>query len=263
MLCAGFIPNENKQIEAAVASDVQESSAHVMPCDPEGYLPADYELCDGYLRLLAGKGAAAPRDMVDILRPAITWEMSKLGQGADGAGPPSLRVQTLDSLENLQWLLIIGNAVGLNMPAVVPFGLLNGLRDRITGQSVTELPTKQGKGGLADAGVVVEPKPSTKQRKPRGHPPVRTTSETRGYHTTAEVAGLTGLQTDTLNTYARKGTVVEGFTPFKRQNGRSWQWRDDRQQAVHVASGSTHAKPGPQQAKSLTSLLRPKPFTKS
>ncbi|MGD7152636.1 hypothetical protein [Ralstonia pseudosolanacearum] len=254
LLCAGFIPNDNNEVEAAAASDIQESSAHVMPCDPDGYLPADYELYDGYLHLLAGKGAGAPRDMVDMLRPAITWEMSKLGQGATGAGAPSLRVLTLDSLENLQWLLIIGNAVGLNMPAVIPFGLLNGLRDRLVGPPVPEAPTNWArklfvaveariaeKKGIppsigeqaSNTEPAAEATPGTRQRKPRGHPPVPTTSETRGYHTTEEVAGHMRLATDTLNKYARKGIVVDGFTPFKRQNGRSWQWRDAQQQAEY------------------------------
>ncbi|MFV8630697.1 hypothetical protein ACNRDB_14610 [Ralstonia pseudosolanacearum] len=260
MLCAGLIPNENKEVEAAIASDVPESSSSVMPCDPEGYIPADYELYDGYLHLLAGKGAAAPRDMVDMLRPAITWEISKTNQGA---GPPSLRVQTLDSLNNLQWLLIIGNAVGLNMPALVPFGLLNGLRDRLTSQAGTELPTRRKKGGLADAGGAVQTKSRTGQRKPRRYPPVLATPEARGYYTTAEVAGLTGLQTDTLNRYARKGMAAHGFTPFKHQNGRSWQWRDNWQQVLHMTSGSVPGELGPQQTKSLALFLGPKPFTKS
>ena len=261
MLCAGFIPNGSKKGENAAASDVQELIAGVTPCDPERYLPPDHELCNGYRHLLAGKGAAAPRDMVNMLRPAISCEMSTSQDGGWGEAP-SLRVLTIDSLRSLQWLLIIGNAVGLLVPALVPFSLLNGLRDRLSGQSaIIESPTKQKENQHAQTGAVA--KPPARQKKPRGRQPLHTTPATRGYFTTEEVAGLMNLLPDTLNKYARQGIAVGGFTPFKRPNGRSWQWRTDPQQALHAASTTDQAMPDSQPLKSLASLLGPKPFTKS
>lgn len=264
MLCAGFHPKDRKNGEAAAASDVQELIANATPCDPEQYLPPDYELYDGYRHLLAGEGAGAPRDMVDMLRPAFTWEISKVNRGGQGAEFPSLRVQTPDSLRNLQWLLIIGNAVGLPVPALVPFGLLNGLRDRLASQSMTiASPAKQQEKQPAEADAATKAKPPARQKKPRGRQPLHTTPEARGYYTTEEVAGLLKLLPDTLNKYARKGVVVDGFTPFKRQNGRPWQWRADPQQALDTANATGQAKPGSQPRKSLTSLLGSRPFTKS
>lgn len=91
---------------------------------------------------------------------------------------------------------------------------------------------------------------------------MQTTPEQRGYYKTEEVAGLTDLLPDTLNKYAREGIVVEGFTPFKRHNRRPWQWRDNRQQALHTLSAAGQAMPDSQQAKSLSSLLGPEPFKK-
>ncbi|KKB70020.1 hypothetical protein [Burkholderia pseudomallei] len=262
MLCAGFVPNFRTSGESKAAHDLQQIDGRT-PIDIDGYLQPDYELYCAYLHLLTGKGEASPRDMVVLLLPAITSETREMNRGGEGTGFPSLRLLTIDSLRELQWLFIIGNAVGLPVPALIPFDLLNALRDRLTSQPVIELSTNRKKGGLAATGAVAETKLSTRQRKPRGHPPVLTTPAARGYYTTAEVAGLTGLRTDTLNTYARKGVVVDGFTPFKRRNGKPWQWRDNQQQALHVAGGASHATPDPQQGKSLASLLGPTPFTKS
>lgn len=263
MLCAGFLPSDSKNAADAAARDLQDSIADVTSCDPDGYLPPDYDLYDSYGHLLAGKGAGAPRSMVEMLRPAITCVISKENRGEEGAGLPLLRIQTLDSLRNLQWLLIIGNAVGLQVPALVPLGLLNGLRDRLAAQpTIVDSPAKQKWNQLAETDAVAKATPADRQKKSRGRQPSQTTPAVRGYHTTEEVAGLMKLLPDTLNKYARKGIQVEGFTPFKRQNGRSWQWRDDRQQALHAASTADQAIPGSKQARTLASFLRPKPFTK-
>lgn len=253
MLCAGFVPHDNEKGQITGAGDSESSLEGGAPIDPDGYLPAAYNRCGGYLKLLDGKGAASPHAMVDLLRPAIPLAIRETDCGWVEVRRPC----TLNSFKDLQWLLIIGSAVGLPVPAVVPFGLLNGLRDRLVGQSAIGLPVMQEEGrcsaisaridaetdGLpgmvdqgAEAGSVAQTTPGAKQQRPRGRQPSQTTPEGRGYHTTEEVAGLTNLLPDTLNTYARKGVAVEGFAPFKRHNGRSWQWRDARQQAEHDAA---------------------------
>lgn len=262
MLCAGFIPNTGVNGENDTANDSQEAIEGHTPLDINGYLPPDHELHGDYLHLLTGKEAAAPRDMVNLLCPAITSEISKVAKGEESTRLPSLRLLTLDTLGNLQWLFIIGNAVGLPVPALVPFGLLNGLRDRLTGQSISELPAGGKERQSATADPVAKIKPKIIQKKPRGRQPIKMTPRERGYHTTEEVAGLTNLRPDTLNKYAREGIAVEGFTPFKRQNGRSWQWRDSPQQSIHAANAASQAIPGSEQTKSLASLLGSRPFQK-
>ncbi|KWR75171.1 hypothetical protein RN01_30000 [Cupriavidus sp. SHE] len=248
MLCAGFVPHDSQKGGSAAAGDSANSFEGGTSMDPDGYLPPAHNLHGGYLRLLKGKGAASPHAMVDLLRPAIPLATLKAG----GGWAQVRRACTLNSFKDLQWLLIIGSAVGLSVPALVPFGLLNGLRDRMVGQCAVEFPLMQEKDrcastsvridaekaglpGMVDHAVeaesVAQTKPGAGQQKLRGRQPVQTTPEGRGYHTTEEVAGLTNLLPDTLNKYARKGIAVEGFTPFKRPNGRSWQWRDRQQQA--------------------------------
>lgn len=262
MLCAGFVPNFKTSGENPTVNDSRESIEGHTPIDIEGYLQPNYELCRGYLHLLAGKGVASPRDMVDMLCPAMTCVMSEVNQRDGGSELPSLRVLTLDSLRELQWLLIIGNAVGLQVPALIPFDLLNGLRDRLTGQSVAGFPADGKQSQFAPAEPAAKIKPKIVHKKPRGRQPLKMTPRERGYHTTEEVAGLTNLRPDTLNKYAREGIAVEGFTPFKRQNGRSWQWRDGPQQSIHAANAASQAIPSSEQTKSLASLLGSRPFQK-
>lgn len=262
MLCAGFVPNSQTGDENDATNNPQESILDHTPIDSKGCLQPNYEICRGYFHLLAGKEAASPRDMVNTLFPATTLALSDINRRGGGSGTPVLRVMTIDLLREFQWLFIIGNAVGLPVPALLPFDLLNGLRDRLTAQSVPEFSTVQKKERLAEARLVTKEKARPSQQKPRGLQAVRTTAKDRGYHTTEEVAGLTNLLPDTLNKYAREGIYVEGFTPFKRQNGRSWQWRDDSQQADYAARASGPIKADSQQSKSLTALLGPNPFQK-
>ncbi|MGT2430380.1 hypothetical protein ACU4HD_19700 [Cupriavidus basilensis] len=266
MLCAGYVPEDNQETENPAASDL-DSIAGGTPIDPRGYVPPNRRLCRASFILLEGRDAASPRDMVKRLGRLYSLTVDdQIHLMVDGSGQSSRKEVgnefTAKVFNSLQWLLIIGNTVGLPVPARVPFGLLNALRDRLSDQSITELSTRQEKAQLAEAGAVAETKPSTKRQKLRGRQPLQTTPEKRGYHTTEEVAGLTNLLPDTLNKYAREGIAVEGFTPFKRQNGRSWQWRDGPQQALHTANTAGQAILGSQQVKSLSALLGPEPFRK-
>ncbi|MPV68016.1 hypothetical protein [Burkholderia sp. BE17] len=259
MLCAGFIPDSRGEGQSANEPDSRDFIEKGMPFDSSGLLPADIAVMKGFLYRLDRREAASPREMVELLIQAmpLTLRKSRLPD-EPGFLDESLRTFTLDSIQELQWLLIIGNALGLPVPALVPFALLNGLRDRLSGQPVIiESLTKRKENQLAQADAIAKANPVTRQKKPRGRQPLHTTPATRGYFTTEEVAGLMKLLPETLNKYARRGIVVDGFTPFKRPNGRSWQWRADPQPALD------QAKPGSQPFKTLTSLLRPKPFTKS
>ena len=249
LLCAGLLPPHNEMR----AATQQESSNGSVPIDPEEYLPPDRELYASNVMLLAGREAGSPRDMVNVLRRAMPRATQRVNQGGKEVWVDSRRLLTPKSLRNIQWLLVIGNAVGLQVPAVVPFSLLNGLRHRLTGESA--LSSQSGRGSVQAT--------RAEQRKSRGHTPLQTPPQERGYYTTEEVAGRTNLQPDTLNKYARKGVPVEGFTPFKRQNGRFWQWRDAAQQALFDASDLRQSTPGSAPAKSLASLLGSKPFAKS
>lgn len=248
MLCAGYVPSE---CDASAASYQPESIQSSAPLDPHGYMPPDCDQCTIYLMLLDSKACAPPRDMVHLLRPSN--RKSRLMEGSDGRHRllEIPRGFGLDRLRELQWFFIIGNAVGLQVPALVPFSLLDKLSDRLTVQHVDDSVTGQNQDqpeatvariGIEEgeqpviAGQSSEAKPKATQRKLRERQPLQMTPERRGYHTTEEVAGLTDLLSDTLNKYAREGRSVEGFTPFKRQNGRYWQWRDEQRQAEYEAT---------------------------
>lgn len=255
LLCAGLLPPGNQRRTANRQDNPQDSSDGSVPIDPEEYLPPDRELYASNVMLLAGKEAASPPDMVNVLRRAMPRATQRVKQGGKEVWVDCRRSLTPKALRDLQWLLVIGNALGLQVPAVVPFSLLNGLRNRLIGQSVP----------ISQTGRAAVQATRAEQRKPQGRPRSQTQPQPqeRGYYTTEEVAGRTNLQPDTLNKYARQGIPVEGFTPFKRQKGRFWQWRDAAQQALFDASVVGQATPGSAPAKSLASLLGSKPFAKS
>ncbi len=249
MLCAGYIPHESLEDGSSITPHFQESISYGTLIDPHGYVPPNHELHNVYLELLSGKQAASPYDMVNLLRPAISTAYSRINTGQEYKWATSKRLFTLKALREFQWFLIIGNAVGLQVPAIVPFDLLNGLRDQLVCPPVSKSSTEQSwtepkKGEQPDisyimAGAQSVQEPEVKQRKFRERQLPQATPEVRGYHTTEEVAGLTNLLPATLNKYARAGTTVEGFTPFKRQGGKAWQWRNDRQHAEYDASANT------------------------
>ena len=247
LLCAGYIPHDTPGCEKFVTSDQQGLLQNVVPIDPYTspidpcrYVPPNHELHSDYLRRLSGKEAGPPRDMVQLLSPTSKkTSIRQVGQGQ--CAPVSMpRPFHLEALGELRWFFIIGNAVGLPVPTFVPFGLLDELSVRLTIQaksaSVSSQVQVQSKSVVP--GLISEEKPKAGSRKVRERKPIQTTPEKRGYHTTEEVAGLTNLLPDTLNKYAREGIPVEGFTAFKRQNGRPWQWRDDQQQAEYEANNS-------------------------
>ncbi|WP_439889661.1 hypothetical protein ACS7SF_10075 [Ralstonia sp. 25C] len=232
-LCAGYIP-ENRD---SMVGDLQGETSSCSPIDPLEYLQSDPSLYRGYLRLLGNRAPAPPCDMVSRLRPMLSTAYI----GSDNEGEAQWievrRRLSTESLNELRWLLIIGNAVGLHLPTLVPFGLLNELRASLNGQCVN--PSAAARPVVTDIppkteSVSQEEAKATRQGLRESQlPPM--TAEQRGYYTTAEVAGLTRLLPDTLNKYAREGRLVDGFTPFKRQNGKPWQWRDTQQQAAYEA----------------------------
>lgn len=248
LLCAGFVPHDSVENESATADDFEEIKGAI-PVDPHGYVPPDRQLCRVYFICLEDKEAASPLDMVKQINrvyPLMVGSETHLTiVGEQSSRKEVQREFRPELLSRLKWLLIIGNAVGLQVPALVPMGLLNALHGRLTSHAVNKSSTGQvrleeKKGKKLDiesislaTELMPEVKPKTKQRKPRERQPLQIAPEERGYHTTEEVAGLTNLLPDTLNKYAREGIPVEGFTPFKRQNGRFWQWRDDQQQAEY------------------------------
>ena len=253
LLCAGFVPHDSAKNENAVADDFEEIKTGI-PVDPHGYVPPDRQLCRAYFICLEGKEAASPLDMVKQLNrvyPLMVGSETRLTiVGEQHSRKEVQREFRPELLGRLKWLLIIGNAVGLQVPALVPMGLLKGLHDRITSQAVNKSSTGQArfeekKGEQLDiesasleTELMAEVRPKAKQRKPRARQFPQTTPEKRGYHTTDEVAGQTNLLPATLNKYAREGIPVEGFEPFKRQNGKSWQWRDNQQQAEYESNNN-------------------------
>lgn len=250
MLCAGFVPNCSDEVQSVNDPDSQDFHEEDKPLDPGGFLPADIDVLNSFLYRLDGKEAASPRGMVKLLIQSMPFAL-RTGRfhKEPGIVDESLRLFNSDSFQELQWLLIIGNAVGVPVPTLVPFALLNRLRDRLADQPA-------GVSGDAEA------RPGVRVRVRSKRQPVPTKPQERGYYTTEEVAGLMNLLPETLNKYAREEIPVEGFTPFKRLGGRPWRWRDDSQQAVHMAGTTDQATPDSPQSKSLATFLRPKPFSK-
>lgn len=251
MLCAGYVPHDVPEYGKSAAYDQPESIQESVPIDPQGFLPPNYQLCTYYLKLLTGKEAAPPRHMVKVLEPV--GRQASLVNVREGhrAWVEVRRPFKLGALRELQWFFIIGNAVGLQVPALVPFGLLDELSSRLrdrpvsdsetvkaqTQPTVVSAPSKiESAESPVNAPLTSEATPKAMRRNVKKSQSLKTTPEERRYHTTEEVAGLTGLAPDTLNKYARDGRPVEGFTPFKRQYGKSWYWRDNQQQAAYEVS---------------------------
>jgi len=220
LLCAGFLPP--REVTDIGEGKHQEPSGRLVPIDSEEYLPSNRKLLHISSKLLAGKRAASPHDMVNVLRPVMRAAIYRMDQEDQEIWAEGPRAFGPSSFKDLEWLLVIGNAVGWQVPAIVPLSLLNGFRDQLTGHSAS----------IPDTRAVEVQAKEIEQRKPRGRQSVPTTPAQRGYYTTEEVAGFLNLQPDTLNKYARESVHVEGYTPFKRQNGRAWQWRDAAQQAL-------------------------------
>jgi hypothetical protein len=255
MLCAGYIPHDAPECEKSAGRDQTESIQNLSPIDPHGYVPPDCALCSNYLWLLTGKEAAPPRDMVQLLRPTNRKTILTSIEGGQQRAVEMQRAFNLRALRELQWFFIIGNAVGLQVPALVPFSLLNELSNRLRDHPASDLetvnaqpqPTVVSAPSNAEsvespvvAPLASEATPKATRRNVKKRQTPQMTPEQRGYHTTEEVAGLTNLLPSTLNKYARERHHVEGFTPYKRGNGgKVWQWRDDQQQAAYEGRTAT------------------------
>ncbi|MBU9268712.1 hypothetical protein [Burkholderia gladioli] len=241
MLCAGYAPNENDADQRSIPTGLRDDVIDGSPLDPEEYLPADPVLYGNLLRVLRGyhRKAAAPRDMMERL--GVTNGVSQSSNGARIQPKDLLRQDTID---RLRWLLIVGNAVGLRLPALVPFGLLNELHERLTVRTDT---LRSGAYDAAYPGGIEERGEGENNEKEH---PLGTGSEAdirlknhhsrnsvtqshklkpdqRGFYTTEEVAGLTHLQPSTLTKYARAGRPVPGFKPYKPQGSKAWRWLDE------------------------------------
>jgi hypothetical protein len=248
MLCAGYVPHNRSECEKSETCDQPESIPDGAPIDPHGYVPPDCDLYSYYLMLLTGKEAAPPRQMVQMLAPVSRKaNLVNVGEGRR-AWIEVRRAFNLGVLRELQWFFMIGNAVGLQVPALVSFGLLDQLSRRTTDRPINDavtvkahtqtetdpvLSSVESSEPSGVAHLTPEARPIVTQRNVKKRQPPPTTPEERGYHTTEEVAGLLKLQPDTLNKYAREDKRVEGFKPYKRENGRVWQWRNEQQQAVY------------------------------
>jgi len=252
MLCAGYVPHDAPEYEMSEAGDELKSIQEGTPMDPLEYLPPNYELYSDYFRQLTDKEAAPPLDMVKLLSLVRRTSLDNIAGGRHTLVEVR-RMFNLMAMKELQWLLIVGNAVGLPMPALVPFGLLDKLSSRLINQPESDSESARGLGqsdvtsalGIGEraeaptaGGLASEAKPTGVPRKPRERQPQLTTHQERGFYTNDEVAGLINLLPDTLNKYAREGRTITGYTPFKRQNGKSWHWRNNQQQAAYEISAT-------------------------
>lgn len=225
-LCAGFIP------PAPAEDGVVPLPSY--PIDPEKLLVADLGLYRGYLSNLRNAASAPPRE--------IMRSMSLIAPIYDADNEYFLEVRELfgrHSLAKYRWVCIIGNAVGLPLPALVPFSLLDAFKRRLDEKHANGSRLSAAQDGMpaeivgSGTGFVVASASGTPSNERRRTSRVRERPSVspmdRGYYTTEEVSGLTRLARETLTKYARLGTAVEGFVPFKPQNRRAWHWRDEQQ----------------------------------
>lgn len=239
MLCAGYVPHPNS--ENSAKSEEQDSPCNRVPIDPQGYIEPNPELYSANLDRLKSKEAASPLDMVRLLQPT-SRKASLMNLGGQRTWVEMKRPFNLQEIKKLQWFFIIANAVGLPVPAIVPFRMLNTLLDQgaVLSKPISASREAQdqlkataawsldGKEEWRGAVFVPHTTTETRQRKSRERQPLPTTPKERGYYTTEEVAGLINLLPATLNQYARQGKLVTGFVPFK--DGRKvWKWRVDPQ----------------------------------
>jgi len=251
-LCSGFIP-----VTEPGSDDV---SPPFKPIDPEAVVPADADLYRCYLASLRDMSPAAPLKVMQAMKLVPPIYDPFTGNFMD------VKVLlTRQSLITYQWVCIMGNAVGLEWPALVPFTLLDALHERIredeahdfdlpmakqhpmmaegdSTQSVAQTVAMVCSDSATEGAVPMpEAEPNEKQSSGRGQDRPAVSPKLRGYYTTEEVGGLTELAPGTLNKYARVGTPVNGFTPFKHEKRKAWHWRDAEQQREHDMSTKDQA----------------------
>lgn len=238
MLCAGFAPNACMVDSRTTATNSDDLVINGSPMDPEGYLPANSALYGNLFRRLCRLGAdAAPLEMMKRL--GVSRGISK---GSAGIRIELKALLGLEVIDELQWLFIVGNAVGLRLPAIVPFGLVKALlaacdqehasilqkrRDNRPLRSIEDEDVKEGRGQLhAVESVLSGTLASVKERhngKDGRYDQVL--REQRDFYTTEEVALLTNLRPQTLTKYARQLRPIAGFSPYKPEGTKAWRWR--------------------------------------
>ncbi|WP_333998181.1 hypothetical protein [Burkholderia orbicola] len=240
MLCAGFAPNECSSEKQAASNGEISTVLDGVPLDPDEYLPSNPVLYGNLLRRFRDLriDVGTPKEMMERL--GVSRGISQAENGVKIAARDMLRREVIDQLH---WLFIIGNAVGLKLPAIIPFGLVSALRGRHSGHFSDKSQEGTGTGTGSGSGLrqpLVGPS-SGKSTSHNQHVsdllnigPVQ-----RGFYTTEEVARLTNLKYLTLTKYARQRRPIAGFSPYKPQGAKAWRWRDDQQQSAYEAGNST------------------------
>lgn len=244
-LCSGYVPVHGNNAGG------DEPRQPTVPLDSEHIVPARPDLFQGYLFDMRNMVPKPPRDVMQSI--ALT-PPTRMGSIFATHKVPLNR----HTLVHYQWACILSNAVGLPVPALVPFGLLEAFAERRNLLRAAKPVVHQEGGQDIAAGDDAEHRSAKLQResvddseghdlfvgdgqmaiargsgrryeRPQLHP------RNRGFYTTGEVSALTELAPETLTRYARSGTPVAGFTPFKPEKRRAWHWRDAEQQRAVTA----------------------------
>lgn len=223
MLCAGFAPNECSSEKQAASNGEVSTVLDGVPLDPDEYLPSNPVLYGNLLRRFRDLriDIGTPKEMMERL--GVSRGISQAENGVKISTKDILRREVIDQLH---WLFIIGNAVGLKLPAIVPFGLVSALRGARSGHFADK--SQEGtRSGLRQPLVGSSSGKSTSHNQHVSDLP-NIGPVQRGFYTTEEVARLTNLKYLTLTKYARQRRPIAGFSPYKPQGAKAWRWRDDQ-----------------------------------
>lgn len=223
MLCAGFAPNECSSEKQAASNGEVSTVLDGVPLDPDEYLPSNPVLYGNLLRRFRDLriDIGTPKEMMERL--GVSRGISQAENGVKISTKDILRREVIDQLH---WLFIIGNAVGLKLPAIVPFGLVSALRGARSGHFADK--SQEGtRSGLRQSLVGSSSGKSTSHSQHVSDLP-NIGPVQRGFYTTEEVARLTNLKYLTLTKYARQRRPIAGFSPYKPQGAKAWRWRDDQ-----------------------------------
>lgn len=134
MLCSGYMPVVAYTCDQYLALSVEDQLRCVVPIDAEGYVQSvKHENLIKNVQLLRSHASSSPKEMVATMSLKLTKkfnntvEVEVRNKRSSVEKKPSHQIELAKFVDydEYPWFFIVGNAVGLNLPSIVPFQLLN------------------------------------------------------------------------------------------------------------------------------------------